>query len=343
MASIGSVELSLAAAVVLGYRNGQFRRNALPTSLNLLLHYGEGCVGRCAYCGQTVPWAEGTEERTFIRVPWPVYPVEEVYDRVRSGVRGFQRVCVGMVTHRSAFDDMNAVIRLFSSGTALPVSALIAPTLIRDLGRLSEIKEAGADRIGIALDAATPEAFAQYRGAGVHGPHAWEHYWRAIEVATTIFERGNVGIHLMVGLGESEQAMVSLIQRLYDLGADAHLFSFFPEAGTAMGNHAPPSYGQYRRVQLARHIINHACGRVEQMSFDAHGRLTDFGAPIDDLLRYGEPFMTTGCSGTDGRVACNRPFGNERPSQPFRNFPVAPEPEDVALLRYQLFEYEDAR
>ena len=65
------------------------------------------------------------------------------------------------------------------------------------------------------------------------------------------------------------------------------------------------------------------------MTFDGMGRLTDFGVDIDPLLRMGEPFMTSGCPGRDGKVACNRPYGNERPSGPIRNFPFMPEPDDI--------------
>jgi biotin synthase len=69
--------------------------------------------------------------------------------------------------------------------------------------------------------------------------------------------------------------------------------------------------------------------------------VTDYGFAIDDLICYGEPFMTSGCPGPDGRVACNRPFGNERPGRPIRNYAFLPEPEDIELIRYQLRDYGD--
>ena len=46
--------------------------------------------------------------------------------------------------------------------------------------------------------------------------------------------------------------------------------------------------------------------------------------------------MTSGCPGRDGKVACNRPYGNERPSGPIRNFPFKPEPEDIEEIKNQL-------
>ena len=72
------------------------------------------------------------------------------------------------------------------------------------------------------------------------------------------------------------------------------------------------------------------------MTFDGMGRLTDFGVGIDSLLRSGEPFTTSGCPGRDGKVACDRPYGNERPSGPIRNFPFMPEPDDIDEIKKQL-------
>jgi biotin synthase len=46
--------------------------------------------------------------------------------------------------------------------------------------------------------------------------------------------------------------------------------------------------------------------------------------------------MTSGCPGKDKKVACNRPYGNERPSGPIRNFPFMPEPEDIEEIRMQM-------
>ena len=222
------------------------------------------------------------------------------------------------------------------SGMWRPMSALIAPTLIRDLDRLAEIREAGADMIGVAIDAATPELFERYRGEGVKGPHRWEHYWDTLARSVQIMGRYKAGVHLIVGLGETEQEMIAAIQRAQDLGAHTHLFSFYPEAGSPMEDHPQPSYGHYRRVQLARYIINGEHGRYEQMAFNQDGQAIDFGVETEELIRWGEPFMTSGCPAPGCRVACNRPFGNERPARPIRNYAFLPEPEDVELIRYQL-------
>jgi biotin synthase len=337
------VQTSLAAAMALGYRRPMFRRDSYLTGLNLLVTYEDGCIGRCGFCGLSHQRRIEPSKRTFIRVDWPTHPVDDVVARLKQDGGQLRRVCVGMITHRRAFDDMNAIIHRFHEEVGRPISALISPTLIRDLDRLDEIREAGADMVGVAIDAATPELFARYRGAGVKGPHRWEHYWATLERTVDVFGRYKAGVHLIVGLGETEQEMIDAIQRAHDLGAHTHLFSFYPEAGSPMEDHPQPCYGQYRRVQLARYIINADRGRYEQMAFNGAGQVIDFGIETDDLVHYGEPFLTSGCPGPDGRVACNRPFGNERPGRPIRNYAFLPEPEDVELIRYQLRDYGAGR
>jgi biotin synthase len=332
----------MAAAKTLGYFPNTFRRNSYLRGLNMLVTYDQQCAARCAYCG--LNRARGVEDakRTFIRVSWPTYALDDVVERLKNDGGQLRRVCVGMITHPRAFDDMNAIIHRFATEVGRPVSALISPTAIRDPKRLVETHEAGADMAAVAIDAATPELFDLYRGRGVRGPHHWELFWETVEEIGRIFGRGKAGVHLVVGLGETEQQMIATIQRAHDLGAETHLFSFFPEAGTALESHPQPSYGHYRRVQLGRYLVNKSLGRYEQMAFDDQERVIGFGVDgvvLEESIQFGEPFMTSGCPGEDGRVACNRPFGNEKAGRPIRNYAFEPEIEDVALISYQLNDY----
>ena len=341
MKSPDYVQTSLAAAMELGHKPNRFRRDSHLTGLNLLVTYPEGCIGRCGFCGLSHQREIEPEKRTFIRVDWPTYAVDDVLDRLNRDQGRLKRVCVGMITHRSAFDDMNQIIRRFATESDRPISALIAPTLIKPLERLIEIREAGADMIGVAIDAATAELFQRYRGEGVGGPHDWDHYWATVAEAVRVMGRYKVGVHLIVGLGETEQEMIATIQHAQGMGAHTHLFSFFAEAGTPMDGYPQPTYGQYRRVQLARYLINEEMGRYDEMTFNEAGQVTDYGVDVEEAMRFGEPFLTSGCPGPDGVVACNRPFGNERPGRPIRNYAFLPEIEDIELIRYQLRDYGD--
>ncbi len=341
------VRVSLAAAITIGKIPGRFYRNAKLYCINVLLTYDEGCHARCAYCGLS-----GTREidaawtdSSFIRVDWPIIPVEDITRAMTDGVcPHVERVCVSMITNARAREDCIAVVSEFSR--VIPrISVLITPTIV-NREWLQRVKDAGADMIGIAVDAATPEIFDRLRGMGVHGPHKWDIYWRTVRDAVAIFGEFNVGVHLIVGIGETEEEIIGTIQRAQDMGARTHLFSFFPEEGSAMEDHPQPPLGAYRRVQLARYIINYDIGRADTMRFNALGQTVDFGLDpqvLDDVISKGDAFMTSGCRGATMDNACNRPFGNCTPFQAaighWRNFPIHPNDEDIELVREQLKDY----
>ncbi len=329
---------SLAAAMTLGLVPGRFHRGAELGCINLLQAYEDGCRSNCTYCGMARERAAEPEGRTFIRVPWPVYPLDVLIDRSRAVSHRVRRVCVGMVTHPRALEDAIAVIARYRRETDMLVSALVAASLFHSRADVEALREAGADRVAVAIDAATPELFDAHRGRGSGSPHSWEHSWRVLQWCVEVFGRGNAGVHLIVGLGETEREMIATIQRAHDLGALTHLFSFFPEAGSRLQDLEPPPLGQYRRVQLARYIIDEDLGRMEAMRFNARGQVVDFGLDIEPLLAEGKAFMTSGCPDETGEVACNRPFGNERPSGPLRNYPFPLEAGDLADVRQQLWE-----
>lgn len=343
------VRTSFAAAITLGLMQGRFLREAKLYCLNFLLTYSDGCVGRCAYCG--LSRARETNEswsgQTFIRVDWPTFKMDEVVDRMDSeACSHVERVCISMITHRRApRDTLNIVQRLHHKTDA--ISALIAPTIV-DRNWLLEVKQAGADKVGIAIDAATPKLFHELRGPGVLGPHRWERYWKTVEEAVRIFGTHNVGVHVIVGLGETEEEMIETIQTAYSIGALTHLFSFFPEQGSLMHQHRQPPIGSYRRVQLARYLINKGMASADEMKFDRDGKLLGFGidaSTLDRAIISGLPFMTSGCSTKRMENACNRPFSDSTPYQAYvgelRNFPFPPDEKDLMMIKKQLRDYSN--
>jgi biotin synthase len=79
------------------------------------------------------------------------------------------------------------------------------------------------------------------------------------------------------------------------------------------------------------------------MTFDHQGDVSDFGLDadtLDETIGLGTPFMTTGCLGPDGQVACNRPFGNCLPDVKQWNYPYPPNDEELALIRRNIFRIE---
>jgi len=206
---------------------------------------------------------------------------------------------------------------------------------------MKRIRDAGADRAGIAIDAATKPLFDSLRGAGVSGPHRWERYCDAVDEAVSVFGRYKTGVHLIVGIGETEEEMVRTIDCFHNRGAVTHLFSFYPEPRSIMENHPRPTLGAYRRVQLARYLINNSIRKISDFSFSGSGQIIDFGVDITPFIDSGVPFMTSGCPGRDGLIACNRPFSNERPSEPIRNFHFIPNQNDKDMIASQIFEDTD--
>ncbi len=88
-----------------------------------------------------------------------------------------------------------------------PMSPLIAPSIAIEIPWLRELRNSGTDHVGIAIDAATPTIFHNLSGHGVNGPHRWVHYWEIVNAARDVFGHSNVGLHLIVGLGETEEEM----------------------------------------------------------------------------------------------------------------------------------------
>ncbi|HTY22716.1 MAG TPA: radical SAM protein [Desulfomonilaceae bacterium] len=337
------VRLSLAAAMTLGFVNGWFYRNAQLHCINLLLTYADGCKANCAFCGLAGEKYTPTSRRNFIRVPWKVFPTAEVMDAIRQAPDHVSRVCISMITHPRSKSDVLKICREAARITEKRISLLIAPTMLKREDLVS-MKDSGADRVGVAIDGATSEIFEQLRGKPVHGPHRWDQYWRIYSDALEVFGEGMAGVHLICGLGETEQELVSTISRARSMGGCTHLFSFFPEKGSLMENNVPPPIGAYRRIQLARWLIDNDRTRIEDMEFDARGRILDYGIPdpeLNEIISSGGPFETSGCPGPDGQVACNRPYGNEKPGTLIRNFPFSPEPEDLERIAEELADYTD--
>lgn len=332
------LRMSLAAAMTLGLVPGLFYRNARLHCINLLLTYRQGCAANCAYCGLSGKRQGAYEDKSFIRVTWPKVALGEIVERIATRLDVVKRICISQITNTRSVRDTVAICRRLRSAFDVPVSVLVAPTILtRD--DLAELKAAGADKIGVALDLATPDLFARFRGAGVGGPHRWDRYLACLTDAIALFGARNAGAHLMTGMGETEREMVACIQRVRDMGGWTHLFSFYPEANSQLADHPMPDMAHYRRIQLARYVIDGGIARAEDFAFDDDGRIADFGlapARFEALVDGGEAFRTSGCEGYDGEVACNRPYANSRPGPDIRNFPFKPEAEDIARVRRQM-------
>jgi len=340
------VQMSTAAAITLGIMNGRMHRCSCTRCLNLLLTYPEGCRANCAYCGLARHREAERDyaDRNFIRVDWPAVPLEQAVEIVaRDGAATpFHRMCISMITHPRSDADTVTVLKRWTDRidpSAIPVSILSNPTTMTraDVVRLRDL---GADIFTVALDAATPVIFDRTRGKGVQSPHSWAKYWEILMDARDIFGPQKFGAHIIVGMGETEHDVLALVQKLVDLGGHSHMFCFFPEKGSLMDHLPATPRDQWRRVQLARYLIDYRAVRFESMKFDGSGRVFDYGIPeseLEEVVAKGVAFRTSGCPGkfADDVSACDRPYGDSPPSN-IASYPFQPNRTDLRKIRRQL-------
>jgi biotin synthase-related radical SAM superfamily protein len=321
---ISQIRVAFGTGVVLGLWEG--RLSAAPTTAHLLTYHSDKCSSNCKFCPQARE--SNADRRKLSRVVWPTCGLERVLAALRESHPEFKRICLQAVNYPSVIDDLCELVGKIRGVCDLPISVSCNPLAARDVERLAA---AGAERICIALDAATDGVFNRVKGVGPKTPYTWQGCVRALDEASAILG-GRVSTHLIVGLGESEEEMVRAIQFLHDKGITIGLFAFTPIAGTPLAGLPQPDLGSYHRIQLARHLIVNGIIRSEMVKFNGD-RIVNFGV-IDDVLRKtidsGEPFMTSGCS------SCNRPFYNETPRGPIYNYPWKPTQEEITKIHGQL-------
>jgi biotin synthase-related radical SAM superfamily protein len=334
------VRISYASALALRFRSGRFARDFEFGGINLLLNYRTGCRSDCSYCGLARTRPGAYQEKSFIRVEWPLVETDLLIERMARFQDKLTRLCISMVTNGRAYPDTCDITRRIRAKVGTPLSILVAPpTLNRN--RLEEFKDLGVDMIGIGLDAVTEELFRSHRtdvpsGGGL----SWNKYWEVVNDARDLFGPWKVNCHTLVGLGETDHDMVDLFIRLCDRQIFPYLFCFNPEPDSRLGEQAKSSITRWRRIQLAKHLIEIEGFRWDRFDFDDTGALVNIEVGPDDrvveAIDSGLPFMTNGCPGPKGEPGCTRPYGSYRPSEPMRDYPFLPTADDLIEIRGQL-------
>ena len=332
------VRISYASAVALGFVRGRFVRDFDFGGINLLLSYEEGCLSDCGYCGLARTRPGEYEEKSFIRVEWPLVSTDELVDRLARCEARLTRLCISMVTHGSSYRDTLEITRRIRAGVATPLSILVAPPTLNP-ERVRALKAAGADTIGIGLDAVTEDLFRSIRTDVPQGGLRWEKYWEIVDAARDTFGPWEVNCHTLVGLGESDRDLMEMFERLLDRQVFAYLFCFNPEPDSRMGTHPKSELSRWRRIQLAKFLLEEVGLDAAAFGYDEAGMLASIAAPpalVDATVDSGYAFMTNGCTGAAGEPGCTRPMGSWRPSEPPRDFPWQPTGDDVDAIRAQL-------
>ena len=321
------LRISLGTAIALGLAKGKLQ--ARLTTAYLMTYSPNKCSANCRFCPQA---RESRSSASMLsRVSWPVFRTGIVIQAINESFRKDEtkRVCVQALNYPKVLDHVVSIVTRMRNRCEVPISVSCQPSSVSDLRKLAR---AGVQRIGIPLDAATENIFDHVKGQQAAGPYRWKNQLQMLKEALCIFGEGNVSTHLIVGLGETEQEMVKMIQECVDIGVLPALFAFTPIRGTRMQDMKPPPIQDYRRIQTARVLILSKASKFESMRF-AQGHITDFGVSENVLRRVvsdGEAFRTSGCPN------CNRPYYNERPTGPLYNYPSKPRPEELLEIGEQI-------
>ncbi len=304
------IRVSSGTASVLGLQDTL--NQVAPTTAYLMV--GGRCRRDCAFCAQ----ARSSRARSdaLSRVTWPEFDEEETIKRIRRAFAAgeIERCCLQVTVHDGYLQRTKEVVMRLGDG--MPICASVVATNIEQIG---ELLEAGLERVGLSLDAASERVYRQVKGGD------WSRMLSLIEEAAANFP-GRIATHLIVGMGETEREMAQMIQRMHDWDVTVGLFAFTPVRGTAMEDRPPPPIGSYRRIQIAHYLIRHRLSSVERFSFSPEGRITDFGLErgrLEAILADGRAFQTSGCPG------CNRPYYNERPGGTIYNYPRPLTPDEA--------------
>lgn len=332
------VRLSGASAMALRFVSGRFARQFEFGGINLLLNYEQGCFSDCGYCGLARNRPGKYEDKSFIRVEWPLLQTDLVVERMAKYEDKLTRLCISMVTHGNAFRDTADITERIVRRVRTPLSILVAPPTL-NFQRLKTLKELGVDMIGVGLDAVTKDIFYRHRTNVPQGGLKWDNYWQVINDSRDIFGPWKVNCHTLVGLGESDRDLVELFYHLKRREIYSYLFCFNPEPESRMAQHPKSPIRRWRRIQLIKSLIEDYDLDRKAIQFDEQGNLRKLKVSptqVSKVVRTGLPFMTNGCPGESGEPGCTRPYGSYRPSEEYRDYPFLPESEDLAAILQQL-------
>ncbi|MFX1530430.1 MAG: radical SAM protein, partial [Promethearchaeota archaeon] len=312
--NIEKIRVSVGSASVLGL--GSIAKFKDPPTTCYIMTYKEGyCTANCGFCPQARS-SEGSEEM-LSRVNWPVFYFNDFLTKLKylRSSKKFKRICIQTLNYPENFTDLIEVISQIRKNIDIPISVAIPPLSKENL---KELKLIGVQRVGIALDGATPEIFDKVKGNGVNGPYKWDEHINKMKEALEIFSEGFVSTHLIIGLGESEKDVIEIIENLHSLQILISLFAFTPIKGTKLEHEKQPPLLSFRKLQLGRYLIVNKGKKFKDFTFNLKGDLVHINInkmELKNIIDGTNAFLTSGCPG------CNRPYYTSKPSGPIYNYP----------------------
>lgn len=118
------------------------------------------------------------------------------------------------------------------------------------------MKDAGIDSLGMHLEVVTPQLRHQIMPGKAQVP--LEKYFDSFGAAVEVFGWGQVSTYILAGLGDSEEAILSMCDRLTALGVYPFVVPFVPVSGTPLESHPAPTSAFMHAVlrPLAQMIVD---------------------------------------------------------------------------------------
>jgi len=137
----------------------------------------------------------------------------------------------------------------------LPIQVQCEPP--NDFGWFQKLKDAGADTLGMHLEAVEEEVRQRIMKGKAEVP--MDYYMEAFEAAVTVFGRGQVSTYLLAGLGDSAESLITMSRDLIEIGVYPFVVPFVPVKNTPLQNHPTPD----------RHFMKMVLSEVGQMLAEA--------------------------------------------------------------------------
>jgi radical SAM protein (TIGR04043 family) len=118
----------------------------------------------------------------------------------------------------------------------LPIQVQCEPP--DDFGWFQRMKDAGADALGLHLEAVTEEV--RHRIMPGKAQVSVARYFEAFQAAVPVFGRGQVSTYILAGLGDTVGEILDVSRRLVDIGVYPFVVPFVPISGTPLESHAGP-------------------------------------------------------------------------------------------------------
>lgn len=297
----------------------------------------DGCNANCAYCTQAYNSKYPRKETFLINKYMIKYPMKKFIELIRDGFlekKEIKRICFSALHNIQTKDNALEIFRLIRSVSAVPITACYIPD---SKEVFYELKEAGVDRISVNYEVATEDLFEKYRGKyRENSPYSWAIMNQAIDDALEVFGHYNVGTHLLIGLGETQEQALREIQNIYDRKVDVSLFAFRPVPNTDLQDLQQIIHRDFHKVQLARYLMLKKVTRFENMKFNAGGEIIDYGIErhlLMELVNSGTPFRNSG-----GCPNCNRVYYETDVKQRYYNYPRDLYQHEIDIIKSELFD-----